>query len=142
MLRLCDLWVRGLFEALPRFISDLCEPQGLCCSKQESYPFQEKTVTLFCAFSHSLRMTCWADCIYKLPTSQTKKQKVEEGRYSGSRAPNWGHCINNTPPDGTSFIVFIAAPVSFVQGVSEKGKIPAAELEEWNVDQNPTDVLF
>lgn len=130
MLRLCDPWVRRLFEALPRLISDLCEPQGLCRSKQGSYPFQEKNGhTLLCLLSlpqNDLLGRLYIQTPYQ---PAKKKQKVEEGRYSGSRGPNWGHCINSTPPDGTSFIVFIAAPVSFVQGVSEKGKIPAAELK-------------
>lgn len=34
---------------------------------------------------------------------------------------------NSDPPDGTNFILFIAAPVRFIWGVSEKGKIPTAE---------------
>lgn len=58
--------------------------------------------------------------------SHTNKQRGEIFRLTRSQV---GCRTNSSPPDGTSFNLFIAAPVRFVQGVSEKGKIPTAELK-------------
>lgn len=125
---MCDLWFSRPFEALPRFTSDLSEPQGLCCSKQESYPFQKAGHTTLClpSLPNSTDLNGLWDILYIQTTSQTNKSGY---RHSGSQGPRWGYCVNSAPPDGTSSNLFIAAPVRFVQGVSEKGKIPAAELK-------------
>ena len=68
-------------------------------------------------------MTCGTDV--KANPYQPDKQRWQRGDIQAHKVCQVG--TNSDPPDGTS--LFIAAPVRFVRGVSEKGKIPTAELK-------------
>lgn len=131
----CDLWVSRPFEALPRFTSDLYEPQGLCCSRQGSYPFQKAVDTPLCLPSlpdiTDLNDLWDTTCVYtqQVKANLCQPHKQAEGEIFRLARSQVGCRANSSPPDGTSFNLFIAAPVRFVQGVSEKGKIPTAELK-------------
>lgn len=127
----CDLRLAGAMLHLWPFF----EPQGLCCSKQGSYPFPNEAVhTPLCL--PSLPDITDRNDLWDRPCTQRVKAawqtKVAEGDIQAHKVSG-GDTVQTAPSWWNRLI--------YSRSVSERGVRSNSWTTDWNVEQNPTTVV-
>lgn len=134
-LSLSHMWVcmwplvgRLRWKSTLRLTSDTLSPLGFCCSKQGTYPFQKSVHFLLCLPSLPDHKSEWVMGQTVHTAGDFQAHKVPSGETVQTTLSWWNK-------------LFIAAPVRFVEDGVRKVR-SNSWTKEWNVDQNPTDVLY